>query len=56
MYIEKIKKLVCAGCGKIEEKKENDFLLDVIEKNVKEWPLQIENETVNGFFWCNVCR
>jgi hypothetical protein len=52
----KIKRVICPDCGKIQEKKEYIFDYDVIQGNVKEWPLQIENQDINGLEFCAVCR
>ena len=52
----KIKRVICPACGKIEEKKEFDFLENVIHGNIKEECLLINEEFINGLEFCAVCR
>ena len=52
----KIKRVICPACGKIEEKKEFDFLENVIQGNIKENCLVIKEKIINGLEFCAVCR
>jgi hypothetical protein len=52
----KIKNVICPVCGKIEEKKEYDFLSDVIQGNIKEYIKDIHNIQIDGLKFCAVCR
>jgi len=52
----KIKKVICPSCGRITEKKEYNFLSDVINGSIKEWPLYVQNKDIQGIEFCAICR
>jgi hypothetical protein len=52
----KIKRVICPQCGRIQEKKEFDFLENVIQGNIKEECLIIEENFIHGMEFCQVCR
>jgi len=52
----KTKKIICASCGRIQEKKEFDFLLDVIEGKTSEILKDIKNVQIEGVNYCSICE
>lgn len=50
--MKKIKRLICPGCGKVEEKEEIYFLAEVIQGKAEE----IKKAGVDGIKWCPICR
>jgi len=53
---QKIKNVICPACGKIAEKKEFIFLLDVLSGETKENCFVIKEKIINGLEFCAVCR
>jgi hypothetical protein len=54
--MQKIKKTICPGCGKIIEKKENDFIFDVIQGNTSENLILQNDNLIHGIEYCAICR
>jgi len=52
----KTKNVICPACGKITQKKEFDFLSDVIEGNTKEILKEIDGKKIEGMEFCKICR
>lgn len=46
------KKTICPGCGKVTEKEELFYFVDVLEGKTKE----IVKNDIDGLSWCDVCR
>jgi len=54
--MEKIQNVICPNCGKISEKKYNDFIDGYIRGQVKEIRKFIEDVQIDGIEYCAVCR
>lgn len=52
----KLKNTICPSCGRIETKKENDFLNDYIAGNIKESISLKNDKVIHGIKYCAVCR
>jgi hypothetical protein len=46
------KSTICPGCGKIEEKEDIYFNIEVLERETKE----IKKKNIHGIKWCFLCK
>ena len=53
---QNIKNVICPACGKIAEKKEFVYLLDVLSGETKENCIVIKEKIIHGLEFCAVCR
>lgn len=54
--MEKIINVICPSCGKIDKKKEFEFLDNVIQGKSKESCKIINDKQINGIEYCAICR